>query len=249
MPKILLVEDDPVQIEMIRKHLESCGYTMVIARNGQEGIKAAQVEKPDLILMDMIMPGMHGLEAVIKLKENPLTTTIPIIALTIMSSPKFIQECYRAGIIGYIKKPYDPKTLVENVERIVGKPERRVNKVLIIAGASRLATMIEMRLVRQGYQVDGFAGGKSALSHAEKEKPDIIILDMTLPPKHVATVFEAVEKSEKIKGIPLILLSPHGSPEEMAKEVARRGAAGYISSASDLAEVLQKINKSSSPSS
>ncbi|MBM3284997.1 MAG: response regulator [Candidatus Aminicenantes bacterium] len=243
MPKILLVEDDPVQIELIRKHLESFGYSLVIARNGQEGIKAAQVEKPDLILMDMIMPGMHGLEAVIKLKESPLTMNIPIIALTIMSSPKFVQECYRAGIIGYIKKPYEPKALLESVERVVGKPERKINKILIIAGASRLATMIEMRLVRQGYQVESFAGGKTALSHVEKEKPDAIFLDITLPAKHVSAVFEAMKKSERMQEIPVILLSPQGSDEELKREAASRGAAGYITSASDLADMLQNLNK------
>jgi CheY-like chemotaxis protein len=243
MPKILLVEDDPVQVELIKKHLESSGYNLVIARNGQEGIKIAQKEKPDLILMDMIMPGMHGLEAIIKLKENPLTESIPIIALTIMSSPKFVQECYRAGIIGYIKKPYDPKILLESVERIVGKPERLINRILIIAGASRLATMIEMRLVRQGYQVNSFAGGKSALSHAEKEKPDVIFLDITLPKKHVSAVFEELRKSIEMERIPVVLLSPHRGNEELEKEVAAHGAAGFITSASDLANILRKIKE------
>ncbi|MDH7513946.1 MAG: response regulator [Clostridiales bacterium] len=241
MQKILLVEDDPVQVELIKKHLEASGYNLVVAKNGLEGIRIAQKERPDLILMDMIMPGMHGLEAIIKLKENPLTESIPIIALTIMSSPKFVQECYRAGIIGYVKKPYDPKILLESVERIVGKPERLINKILIIAGASRLATMIEMRLVRQGYQVDSFAGGKSALSHAEKEKPDVIFLDVSLPEKHVSAVFEDLKKSKEMENIPVILLSPHRGDEELEKEAAVRGAAGFISSASDLADILRKI--------
>ena len=242
MPKILLVEDDPVQVQLIKKHLESSGYSLVIARNGQEGIRLAQKEKPDLILMDMIMPGMHGLEAIIKLKENPLTESIPLIALTIMSSPRFVQECYRAGIIGYIKKPYDPKILRESVERIIGKPERPINRILIIAGASRLATMIEMRLVRQGYQVNSFAGGKSALNHAGKEKPDVIFLDISLPEKHVSAVFEELRKSKEMVQIPVILLSPHRGDEELEKEVAARGAAGFITSASDLANILRKIN-------
>ncbi len=243
MVKILLVEDDPVQVELIRKHIESSGYDLVIARNGQEGIKIAQKEKPDLILMDMIMPGMHGLEAIIKLKENPLTESIPVIALTIMSSPKFVQECYRAGIVGYIKKPYEPKTLLESIERIVGKPERLINRVLIIAGASRLATMIEMRLVRQGYHVNSFAGGKSALSHAEKEKPDVIFLDISLPEKHVSAVFSELRKSKEMGKIPIVLLSPHRGNEELEREVVARGAAGYITSASDLGSVLRKIKE------
>jgi len=100
MAKILLVEDDAIQIELIKKHLEPQGHVVINAKNGMEGIKLAREGKPDLILMDMIMPGMHGLEATIKLKEDPATMDIPIMALTIMSSPKFVQKGYRAGIIG-----------------------------------------------------------------------------------------------------------------------------------------------------
>jgi CheY-like chemotaxis protein len=242
MAKILLVEDDAVQIEMIKKQLEPMGHDLIVAKNGQEGIKLAEKQKPDLILMDMIMPGMHGLEAVIKLKESPRTQNIPVIALTIMSSPKFVQECYRVGIIDYIKKPYDSKVLLESVERIAGKPEKRINRVTIIAGASRLATMIEMKLLRHGYQVNSFAGGKGALSHMEIEKPDVIFLDVSLPEKHVSMVFEELKKSEMTMAIPVILLAPHLSKENLEAEVLRWGAQNYISSATDLEEVLHKLN-------
>ncbi|MBP1766947.1 MAG: chemotaxis protein CheY [Candidatus Aminicenantes bacterium] len=78
MAKILLIEDDAIQIELLKKHLEPQGHIVVNAKNGIEGIKLAREGKPDLILMDMIMPGMHGLEATIKLKENPATMDIPI---------------------------------------------------------------------------------------------------------------------------------------------------------------------------
>lgn len=241
MKKVLLIEDDPVQIEMIRKSLTGEGYHLVIAKNGQEGIKQAQKEKPDLILMDMIMPGMHGLEATIKLKEDFLTQDIPIIALTIMSSPKFVQECYKAGVAGYIKKPYDPRILLETVVRAIGKPEKKVLNILIIAGASRLATMIEMRLLRQGHQVKTFAGGKSALSRAGKEPPNLIFLDVSLPEKHVAQVFEELKKAPEVKGIPLILFSPQFDDDQLAEEVERRGAQGFISSPSQLGEILSRI--------
>jgi CheY-like chemotaxis protein len=241
MAKILLVEDDGIQIELIKRHLEPIGHDVIVARTGQEGIKLAEKQRPDLILMDMIMPGMHGLEASIKLKENPHTHNIPIIALTIMSSPKFVQECYNVGIIGYIKKPYDPKALVESVEKIVGKPERRFTRVLIVSGASRLATMIEMRLLRQGYQVHTFAGGKGALSHVQTEKPDVIFLDVSLPEKHVTLIFEELGKSEATKGIPVILLGSGLSKDRLDSEVKRWGAQNSISSAADLGEVLHSI--------
>jgi CheY-like chemotaxis protein len=243
MAKILLVEDDAIQIELIKKHLEPQGHVVVNAKNGQEGIRLARDGKPDLILMDMIMPGMHGLEATIKLKEDPATMDIPIMALTIMSSPKFVQECYRAGIIGYIKKPYDPKVLLESLEKIVGKPEKRVSRIMMVAGASRLATMVEMKLVRQGYQVDTFAGAKSALEHIGQDAPDAIFLDASLPEKHLAMVFGELVRVPATKGIPVILFSPQAAKENLKAAVDRWGAKDYLSSASDLSDVLRKIKE------
>jgi len=243
MAKILLFEDDAVQIEMIKKQIHSIGHVLIVAKNGLEGIALARKDKPDLILMDMIMPGMHGLEATIKLKEDPLTADIPIMALTIMSSPKFVQECYRAGIIGYLKKPYNPGVLLESVAKIVGKPSRLINKILIISGASRLATMIEMKLLRQGYQVNSFPGGKSALSRLENELPDAVFLDVALPEKHVAAVFEKLRDTEALKSIPVVLMSSQLTAEALEEEAARRGAHDCLTSASELADVLRRIQE------
>jgi CheY-like chemotaxis protein len=243
MAKILLVEDDTIQIELIRKHLEPIGYVILVARNGEEGIRLAQKEKPDLILMDMIMPGMHGLEATIKLKENPLTESIPIMALTIMSSPKFVQECYRAGIVGYLKKPFDLRVLLESVERVVGKPVRRINKVMLVAGASRLATMIEMKLVRQGYQVKTFAGGKSAVNAMEKDRPDAVFMDASLPEKHLSLVFDKLRQSEALKLLPVVLLSSQLAGEELDQQVVRWGAHDCLSSSAELGDVLRRIQE------
>lgn len=243
MAKILLVEDDAIQIELIKKNLEPQGHIVIVAKNGQEGIKIAREGSPDLILMDMIMPGMHGLEATIKLKEDPRTSEIPIMALTIMSSPKFVQECYRAGVVGYIKKPYNPKVLLETVEKIVGRPERRASRIMMIAGASRLATMIEMRLVRQGYQVSSFAGAKSALSTLAKQKPDIVFLDISLPEKHLATVFGELVRAEATRDIPVVLFAPQSNKDALEKAVSRWGAQSFLTSASEIAGVLRQIKE------
>ena len=230
MAKILLVDDDAVQIELIRKLLEPRGHIVVIARTGQEGIKSAHEEKPNLILMDMIMPGMHGLEATIKLKEDSATGEIPIIALTIMSSPKFVRECYQAGVIGYIKKPYDSKALLEAIERVVGTPETRLGKILIVARASRLATMIEMRLLRQGYDVKTLAATSEALPQLNGESAGAIFIDVALPEEQVAEFFEKKRTSEDLKAIPVIVFAPQMSREALSQEAVRWGAAYQLSS-------------------
>lgn len=244
MSKILLVEDDAVQIELIRRLLEPRGHLLVIARTGQDGIKSAQRDRPDLILMDMIMPGMHGLEATIKLKEDQATEEIPIIALTIMSSPKFVQECYHAGVIGYIKKPYDPKVLLESVERVVGKPEKSTGKILIVAGASRLATMIEMRLVRQGYEVKTLGVTKSALDQLKTEQVEAIFVDVSLPERQVVRVFQELRGADSTKSTPVIIFAPQMSREALGQEAVRWGAQFQIAAAGELGELLRQIRKS-----
>ena len=245
MGKILVVEDDPVQVELIKRALELRGHEVLTARTGQEGIKTAGSQKPELVLMDMIIPGMHGLEATIKLKEDPETREIPIIALTILSNPKFVQECYRAGVADYVKKPFDPKTLVESVEAIVGRPEKLEGRILIVAAASRLATMIEMRLLRQGYEVTSLNPGELSPGRLESEKAVATFVDISLSEKQIAKVFETLRAAEGGKGMPVVVFAAGLSKEALGEAAARHGAQFHISAAGELGALFHKIGRSS----
>jgi len=127
--KILLIEDEPEQIEMIKGRLRARSYQVIAAGNAESGIKLAQEERPDLILMDMILPGMHGLEAAKKLKEIPETKEIPIIAFTAMTVPGFKQECFKEGICDFIRKPYESKELHEKIQKNIRKKHERVDEI------------------------------------------------------------------------------------------------------------------------
>jgi CheY-like chemotaxis protein len=138
MPKILVIEDEPDQNKLIKLRLEARGYVVLSAGKAREGIEAAVREKPDLVLMDMILPDMHGLDATIQLKQNPETRRIPVIALSAVGSPDFIKACLQEGIVSYVRKPYDPRELFKIIERFVrvedgqiketAKPEAGVKK-------------------------------------------------------------------------------------------------------------------------
>ncbi len=243
MGKILLIEDDPVQVELIKKLLEPRGHVVLTVGNGQDGIKVAQVEKPELILMDMIIPGMHGLEATIKLKEDPATSGIPIIALTIMSSPKFVQECYRAGVADYIKKPFDRKAVLASVERIVGKPERKTGRILIVAPVSRLATMIEMRLYRLGYGATVLAAGEISPRRIEDEKAAAVFVDISVPEAQLATVFEALRAAGSGRDCPVVAFADGVDEEALSQAAARHDARFKMSDVGELGALLKKINQ------
>ncbi len=123
MPKILVIEDEPDQNRLIKLRLEARGFAVLSAGKAKEGIEACVQEKPDLVLMDMILPDMHGLDATIKLKQDPATRSIPVIALSAVGSPDFTKACLQEGIVAYVRKPYDPRELFKIIEKYVRADE------------------------------------------------------------------------------------------------------------------------------
>ena len=121
MPKILLVEDNEMNRDMLSRRLERRGYQVVIAVDGEQGVTMAQSEAPDLILMDMTLPVMDGWEAAHRLKGAPETQAIPIIALTAHAMVGDREKAIEAGCDDYDTKPVEFQRLLEKIEAILGK--------------------------------------------------------------------------------------------------------------------------------
>jgi signal transduction histidine kinase/ActR/RegA family two-component response regulator len=122
-PLILLAEDNPVNITMMKGYLEQKGFRLLIAMNGQEAIHAVQLTTPALILMDIQMPGMDGLEATRRIKGNPAFQHIPIIALTALAMPGDRQRCLAAGADDYFAKPSRLAVLLEVIHKQLDQAE------------------------------------------------------------------------------------------------------------------------------
>ncbi len=119
MPKILLVEDNEMNRDMLSRRLERKGYQVVMAVDGGQGVSLAQTEKPDLILMDMSLPVLDGWAATKQLKANPETARIPIIALTAHAMQGDEEKARAAGCDDYDTKPIE-------LPRLLGKIESRL---------------------------------------------------------------------------------------------------------------------------
>ena len=115
MFKILLVEDNEMNRDMLARRLERKGYEVVIAIDGQEAVRMAQSLTPDLILMDIRLPVMDGWEAMQRIKTMPETQSIPIIALTAHAMSTDRDKCLNAGCDDYATKPIDRETLISLV--------------------------------------------------------------------------------------------------------------------------------------
>jgi len=121
MPKILLVEDNELNRDMLSRRLERRGFHVLIAVDGAQGVAMAQSEAPDLVLMDMSLPVVDGWEATRRLKAAPETRAVPIIALTSHAMVGDRDKAIEAGCDDYDTKPIELPRLLEKIDRLIAK--------------------------------------------------------------------------------------------------------------------------------
>lgn len=121
--KILLVEDSPLNRRLIEAVLKPRGYRVLVAEDGQQGIDIATAELPDLILMDVQLPGVSGYDATRILKSRPETRHIPIVALTAHAMTDERDRAVAAGCDGYIVKPIDTRAFPDQLREYLPRPE------------------------------------------------------------------------------------------------------------------------------
>ncbi|HDY86599.1 MAG TPA: response regulator [bacterium] len=115
--KVLIVDDEPDIVNIIKCHLECCKCEVVTAANGKEGLEKAAKEKPDLILLDVNMPTMNGLQMLERLREDPNLKDIPVIMVTVVCEPQNIAVASSYSVADYISKPFELNELAEKVAK------------------------------------------------------------------------------------------------------------------------------------
>lgn len=119
--KILIIDDNPVNRELASDLLKLHGFQMLQAKDAETGIELAKAKMPDLILMDIQLPGMDGLEATRRLKEDATTMNVPIVAITAYAMKGDEEKALKAGCIGYIPKPIDTRKFSETIKNFLRK--------------------------------------------------------------------------------------------------------------------------------
>jgi len=122
---VLVVDDDPVILKLLEVNFEMEGFTVLVARDGAEGIEVARADQPDLIVSDIMMPKVSGLELVTALKADASTSEIPIILLSAKAQNADVRSGLDAGADDYVTKPFEPLDLVDRVNRLL---EARASK-------------------------------------------------------------------------------------------------------------------------
>jgi len=143
MPKILLVDDVDLFLELERSYLEGCGYDLVTASSGEETLQRLDKIAPDVLLLDYYMPGINGDEVCRLIRRSSKWEKLPILMVTAAGKPEEVQSCLDAGCDDYITKPVNKQELREKVERLLGNVQRRT--------AERIEVKLPIQLQENGH--------------------------------------------------------------------------------------------------
>jgi len=122
--KILIVEDSPETIELLRRIVEKEGYESLLAKDGEKGLDCCLKYRPDLVLLDRLLPYINGLQICRELKKSEETSLIPVIFVSVLDSEKDIVEGLKAGADDYVTKPFSPDELLARIEAVLRRCEK-----------------------------------------------------------------------------------------------------------------------------
>jgi PAS domain S-box-containing protein len=174
---ILIVDDDVHIRELLRQELDGAGYRVREAGDGREALRHIRRERPDLVILDVMMPEMNGFDVAAVLKNDPQTMDLPIIILSIVEDQ---ERGYRLGVDRYLIKPVETDVVIEEVEWLLARGVSRKKVMVVDEDASTLTTLTGV-LHNKGYEVVEAANGEEAVETAMRARPDMIILNAVLP--------------------------------------------------------------------
>lgn len=246
--KIIIVEDEKVLGDILTKKLIDEGFETRLARDGKQGLSMIKKIKPDLILLDIVMPKMDGYEVMEVLKNEKTLSSIPVIIISNSGQPVEIDRSRELGAKDFlIKAQFDPNELVIKVKKLLNKTTDQKQgkahgpKILIVEDDKFLRDIAVMKLKHEGFDIDSATDGGEGLEMAKKNTFDLILLDIILPGIDGFEVLKRIKEDPKLKNIPIILLSNLGQKSDIDKGIAL-GATDYIIKAHHtLDEIIEKI--------
>lgn len=221
---ILVVDDEMNIIRVIRHILEGEGFQVLEAQSGEEALKRAREGRPDLILLDVLLPDIDGFEVLKRLRSDRHLEGIPVVILSILEAK---EESFRLGAQDYCNKPIDRAKLLETVQGLLGEPGAET-RVLVVDDDPHILHAIMQILGGRGYRVSAARDGLEALVRARDELPHLIVLDLYMPEMDGFEVIRRLRAWEATSNIPILVLTASDVALDEARAI-RLGAARYMS--------------------
>jgi DNA-binding response OmpR family regulator len=258
MKTILIVEDDQKIGLALQVRLKANRYAVSVASDAIQGASLGRTVKPDLILLDISMPGGDGFQLAETFHKMPETKGTPIIIITASKSPELLQEVMKMGAAGLFEKPFDTEKLLYSIERELSRMESLAagksaastgieqdhqgpKQVLIIEDDEKIAMALALRLKEAGYGTTTAYDALTGLNAAVNNPPALVLLDISMPAGNGFSVAEQIQTLIPAP-IPIIFLTASKKPDfrEKAKNL---GAAGYFEKPYEAEELFGAIRQ------
>jgi CheY-like chemotaxis protein len=229
--RVLVIEDEANNLDVAQRIIRAAGHEALIAMDGQSGLDIARAQHPDAILVDLLLPLVDGWTVTRKLREEPWAARTPIIAVSALAMQQDRQRAIDAGCDDFVSKPYAPaelravlaRFLPESAPLAVGTrrqdaavaPVKRLGTVLAVDDEPANLDLISRRLAALGCAVLRASSGEQALAIAEREHPDLVLLDVMMPGIDGWETCRRLKANESTAGIPVIFVTAKDQTDDV----------------------------------
>lgn len=263
--RILVIEDNPINLDLMTYALSAFGHESFTATSGGQGLEVARRERPDLILCDIQMPGMDGYEVARALKQDETLRATPVVAVTAYAMVGDREKALSAGFDDYVPKPIDPLALDGTIRRLLAATRPHADPssapaapapqdapsptagplerpaILVLDDVDMNLHLKRGLLEPSGYEVVTAKRIPQALLLARRVRPVLILSDVGLSESHGFDFIRQVKADEALCRIPFIFLTSTHTDESYRRQGLALGAARFIFRPVDPAEVLAEI--------
>lgn len=202
--RILVIDDDPDAVYLLQENLGEKEFDIIGAKNGLEGLTFAKQTRPDVILLDVFMPGMDGWQVLSELKDDLATAQIPVVFLTVVDKKTL---GLRLGAAAYLMKPLDPVLVRETIYQVLFKIDGERIRVLVVDDDPNILDMLQQVLSGADFVFSSASDGIKCLESIQAEKPDILLLDLVMPKMDGFEVIEHLRSQPETNSLPVIVIS------------------------------------------
>ena len=241
--KILIVDDSPVFRTSMKKILGSMNAEIVLAQDGQEGLDLALQKKFDLIVSDIDMPKIDGIELCRSLKNTEATQGTPVVMVSTFDSDSDVDKGFQAGASAYLSKYAIQDSLFDTVESVLTKSRFKGERVVMVVDDSKVVLrIVEKGLAEAGFRVITADNAKKALNLLETIQPDLILTDIEMPEINGFEFCKTVHKNPELSMVPIVAMSTKTDRGYM-KRMVQNGASAYICKPFNVDELVILVEK------
>lgn len=233
---VLVVDDDPSVRKIMSHYLSQKGFDVQTAASGEEGLRTASKIKPDVITLDVMMPGQDGWDVLKRLKSDAELSDVPVILITMVENREL---GFSLGVTEYLSKPIDKERLLNVINRCVRN--RANGPILIVEGDAAQRQAMQAALIAGGLDVESVSSAESAFSHIGNNPPALILLDMEMPTMSGFEFLTQLRHNPRWRNIPVIVKMNEELSEEEVASLRAQLVSVLIKGADTHAELLAEI--------